>query len=364
MVCMPRVKNRIYDALALFSGGLDSILAMKMIQEQNLRVLGIHFISPFFGKPGMLEHWEKTYGLELMPVDVSREYVDMLARGPKYGLGRFLNPCVDCKILMLKKIKIMLKDFGARFIISGEVLGQRPMSQRRDTLFIIRREAGVSDELLRVLSARLLPPTRAEKQGLVNRSRLGAVSGRGRKQQMHLARHFNIREIPTPAGGCLLTVQESCKRYLPLLKYKSRPDPEDFQLASLGRQFWSGKLWLTIGRNRQDNEYIQNLAREEDCLFRLKLYPGPLGLGRSLSGQPWSEDMLKRAAALVACYSPKARKSQRQVDVVLNHRDRKTDLVVWPGSQDLPSVWNEPQWSREEAQALFTSKAQLPDEQG
>ncbi|MFP4397392.1 MAG: tRNA(5-methylaminomethyl-2-thiouridylate) methyltransferase, partial [Desulfonatronovibrio sp.] len=218
--------QRKYHGLALFSGGLDSILAVKMIQNQGLEVLGLHFISPFFGQPELIPEWEKNYGLPIMPVDISQDFVKMLLSGPSHGLGKIMNPCLDCKILMLKKARQLLQDFQAGFIISGEVSGQRPMSQRRDALNIIIRDAEVKRFLIRPLSAKLLPPTEAEETGLVNRSRLGSISGRGRKKQLEMAAKMNIHPLPTPAGGCLLTEMESSRRYLPLLRFFQNPAPD------------------------------------------------------------------------------------------------------------------------------------------
>ncbi len=361
---MTQKANRKYHALALFSGGLDSILSIKTIQEQGLKVLGLHFYSPFFGSPHRLEHWEKVHGLDLLALDISREYVEMLCSGPEFGLGKLLNPCIDCKIFMLQKARDLLGKYGAEFVISGEVLGQRPMSQRRDALFAILREAGVKDILLRPLSARHLPPTRAEREGLVDREKLQAFSGRGRKDQMALARKFNITEIPTPAGGCRLTDQESCKRYLPLLQHH-RPGPEDFVLANQGRQFWYESLWMSIGRDKQDNKSIEEMAREDDYVFRLKMLPGPTGLGRNITGSPWPGEVLQSAAALVAHYSPKARKSPRRADVLLMHKGEQTELSVRPGAEAEGLIWDEPRWDQDAARRLFAvTRGQRSEDRG
>ena len=143
-------------AFALFSGGLDSILAARLIMEQGLVVRCLHFVTPFFGKPQLIPHWEKVYGLEVEAVDVGEAFVRLLRERPDHGFGKVMNPCVDCKILMMRKARELMKKWGASFLISGEVLGQRPMSQRRDTLNVIRRDAEVKESLLRPLSAQLL----------------------------------------------------------------------------------------------------------------------------------------------------------------------------------------------------------------
>ena len=309
-----------YDALALFSGGLDSILAVKVLQEQGLRVLGLHFVSPFFGKPHLRKHWREEYGIEVACVDVRRAYLDMLAR-PAHGYGKHLNPCVDCKILMLAHARTLLPKYGATFLVSGEVLGQRPMSQRADALNLIRKSAGVKDLLLRPLSAQKLGPTPMEESGLVDRARLPGIWGRGRKDQLALAAHFGITDIPTPAGGCNLAEAEPAARYLPILKHLADPGPRDFSLSHLGRQYWAGGYWLSIGRNQRDNEALEAARLPGDLLFRLRDLPGPMALGRQYAPAPgtievaqpgqtpqaWTAEVLADAAAFVASYSPKAR---------------------------------------------------------
>jgi tRNA-uridine 2-sulfurtransferase len=263
-----------YDCLALFSGGLDSILAVKVVQAQGFRVLGLHFLSPFFGKPHKVLHWERTYGIEVATVDIGDEFVAMLGQ-PVHGLGKFLNPCCDCKILMLRKARELLAEHGAGFIISGEVLGQRPMSQRRDALNIIRRDAGVRELLLRPLSAKHLDPTPMEESGLVDRSRLMDFWGRGRKAQLKLAAEYGITEIPTPAGGCHLAEKESARRYWPVLTLFPEPAAADFDLANIGRQLWLDGHWLVMGRNKADNAGCDRCTRMGTSSWTSSASPAP-----------------------------------------------------------------------------------------
>ena len=180
------------DAIVLFSGGLDSILAAKVLEEQGLEVLCLHCISPFFGSRHSIDRWKKIYSLNIVSLDVGREFMQMLCRWPAHGFGKVLNPCVDCKILLLTQAKKYMDKIGATFLATGEVLGQRPMSQRRDTLFLISREANVRDCLLRPLSAQHLPPTPMEENGLVNRDLLPAIAGRGRSEQLNLPQNSNL----------------------------------------------------------------------------------------------------------------------------------------------------------------------------
>ena len=333
-----------YDCLVLFSGGLDSLLAAKVLQEQNLRVLGLHFTSPFFGSPEKTAHWSKEYGLDVLPVDIGETYTRMLVNGCRWGFGKGLNPCVDCKILMLRLAKEMLGAFQAEFLVSGEVVGQRPMSQRKDTLGLIRKEAGVSDILLRPLSAAHLPPTPMETSGRVDRSRLPAIRGRGRKSQLQLAEEFRIPEVPPPAGGCLLTDPESVRRFWPLLKNLHPPRCEDFELSKVGRQLWWKGHWLVIGRNRADNEAMLNLISSRDIVFKLLDIPGPLAVARQYES-PWPRETIESAARFMLGFSPKAKRARGRVTVRIASQEQVEDLSLSPETSS-SQPWGEP--TREE----------------
>ncbi|WP_035040613.1 tRNA (5-methylaminomethyl-2-thiouridylate)-methyltransferase [Desulfovibrio sp. X2] len=361
--------TRRYDALSLFSGGLDSLLAHKLIERQGLRVLGLHFVTPFFGKPEKLAHWREIYGVDVTAVEVGDEYLRMLLAGPVHGLGSNLNPCMDCKVLMLRRARAMLAEHGAKFVISGEVVGQRPMSQRRDALNAIRRDAGVKDLLLRPLSALVLEPTPMEESGLVDRARLLNAAGRGRAKQLALAREFGITEIPTPGGGCRLTEREPCSRYAPILRHMSAPTAADMLLANTGRQFWSrgagngekGARWLVIGRHQEDNEILAGLVRPGDLTLDLDAFPSPLAVARPVDGRPWDEETVRDAAAFLASYSPKAVRAGGEVDVQVRlvgeaegEGEGAVRLVSVLPSRTTPAGWSEPcredveQWKKEQ----------------
>ncbi len=301
-----------YDAVALFSGGLDSILAARLIQDQGLTVKCLHFVSPFFGKAGDIPRWQREYGLDITAVDIGDAFAAMLAARPVYGFGKVCNPCVDCKILMMRHAARIMRELGADIMVSGEVLGQRPMSQRKDTLNAIRRDAGVRDFLIRPLSARLLEETAAEADGRIDRSRLGAIAGRGRKDQLALAAALGITDIPTPAGGCRLAEKENSRSYWPVLRHTATPDANDFDLANTGRQYWHftgpgvPPLHLCIGRNQADNARLLELARPGDIAFKIASFPGPVGLARPFPGQAWRDEDIASAAAFAASFSPKA----------------------------------------------------------
>lgn len=327
----------------MFSGGLDSILAIKVIQAQGLAVLGIHFISPFFGKPYLIDYWKESYGIDVAPVDIGKDYINLMIQGPEHGLGKVLNPCVDCKILMITKTRQLLSRFDAHCIITGEVLGQRPMSQRKDALNIIRRDSLAKDVLLRPLSAKHLDPTPMEQSGLVDRERLLGFWGRGRKAQIALAKEYGIKDIPTPAGGCLLTEKESSKRYWPLFKHHPCPTDAEFYLANIGRQFWNGKLWITIGKNKEDNEQLVQNRIKGDILFQVTNFPGPLALARPLPGYAWEKEDIKSGANLVGWYSPKARRSEDMADIKIVTDDKSHTVSCRPRKNLLHS-WEEPIW--------------------
>lgn len=342
-----------YDALALFSGGLDSILAAKLLEEQGLRVKCLHFVSPFFGKPQEVERWRRLYRLDISCVDISQQFSDMISQGPPHGFGKSLNPCVDCKILMVAKTKELMRTYGAFCIASGEVLGQRPMSQRRDTLNIIRRDAEVKDVLLRPLSAQRLDPTEVEERGLVDRGRLLAIGGRGRKEQLALAEKYRLPEIPTPAGGCLLAEVESAKRYWPVIRHATRPLAGDFALANVGRQYWMGAHWLVIGRNKADNQHLERMVGPADMVFKTASFPGPLGIGRPLDAGGWSKEVVHLAGAFLASFSPKARKAGGEVGVRVRLGDREEVVQVLPERSPL---WQEPSWEEMKEQLRASEK--------
>ncbi len=271
------MKDKI-TAVALFSGGLDSILAVKLIQEQGIEVKGVNFKTPFFGldKTFLIE---KSVGMDLEIIDITQELLEILIN-PKHGLGKNMNPCVDCHTLMFKKAGGYMIKIGASFILSGEVLGERPMSQNRNSLIIIERESGFEGRILRPLSALLLAETLPEKEGLVDRNKLLDISGRSRKKQMELAAKMGIRDYPSPAGGCKLTEPAFSKRLRDLF-FQENYSLEEIELLKLGRHFrFSKDIKLVVGRNKEENEKLQNFFQEGDFLFKAKNLKGPVSLLR------------------------------------------------------------------------------------
>jgi tRNA-specific 2-thiouridylase len=285
-------------ALALFSGGLDSILAVKLLEEQGIDVEGICFESPFFSAQRAYLS-ARSIGLRLAVVDITEPLLEIVL-SPRHGYGKGLNPCIDCHVLMFRVAGDMLKREGARFMVSGEVLGQRPMSQNLRSLSIISRESGFDDLILRPLSAKRLPETLAERQGWVNRERLLDLSGRSRKPQIALAQTYGVTQYPAPAGGCLLTDMVFSRRLKDLITMNPNFSRRDMELLKQGRHFRiSEGTKIVVGRNETENEVILSLARREDALLSVESFPGPTVL---VIGDPTPED-LEIIAAITVSYS-------------------------------------------------------------
>lgn len=318
-------------AIVLLSGGLDSILATRLMQELGVDVHCMNFYIEFAvcggkGLEGAASKAAKMLGVKLETVDITEEYLEMF-KNPRHGYGANINPCIDCKIFMLKKAKARMAEVGASFLVTGEVLGERPMSQRKDALNIIEKQAGVKGILLRPLTAKLLEPTLPEKEGVVDRERLLDIKGRSRKPQMALAEKFGIREYPNPAGGCLLTDPGFTNRVKDLISHNEL-SIENLKLLKTGRHFRLAEdTKLVVGRDRQENEELQALARREDTVFKLKDYQGPISVMRGRSN-----DELIRLAASVAAYHTKL-KNEKSVDINYWHNSKpelKNALSVSP----------------------------------
>lgn len=348
--------SNLLHGIVLFSGGLDSILSAKLLQDQGIGIQCLHLTSPFFGDAKDVPHWRKRYGLDIVTEDVSDDFVALLRARPQYGFGKIMNPCVDCKILLLRRARRYMESVNASFLATGEVIGQRPMSQRRDTLFAIMRDAGVADILLRPLCAQHLPPTAAERSGLVDRTRLLGFSGRGRRDQLNLAAHFGLKNIPTPGGGCKLTERENARRYWSVLTRNHEPSAADFVLADLGRHFSrpaddQTDFRLSIGRNSKDNERLQAAAGPDDSVLTLYDLPGPLAVARR--GRLWPSEALEEAAAITASYSPKAVQLGIPVKMRVSHEGTHHLLEVTPRRPAANDAWRDPAWdtAREEIRA-------------
>ncbi|MDP2928334.1 MAG: tRNA 4-thiouridine(8) synthase ThiI [Candidatus Omnitrophota bacterium] len=270
-------------ALALISGGLDSLLAAKLIKEQGLEVIGLYFKIPFC-KIDIKKSFPDI-GIKIIEVDLGTEFLKLIQE-PHYGFGSNMNPCIDCKILMFSKAKELMPELGARFIITGEVLGQRPMSQNKQALKLIRQRSGLDDLLLRPLSAQFFPPSLAEKEGWVKREKLLNFNGRKRTPQMRLAQDLGLNDYANPAGGCLLTDPSFSKRLIELLAHDEL-NLENLELLKVGRHFRLGlHTRLVVGRDEGENNQLTQLARTGDYLFSpQKDLAGPTALARGLVNQ-------------------------------------------------------------------------------
>lgn len=294
-------------AIGLISGGLDSLLATKLLQQQGVEVIGLAFKSPFFGISRAKEAAERL-GIPLKVIDVTEDLLRII-KNPKYGRGSQMNPCIDCHILMLKKAAEVMKEEGAHFVFTGEVLGQRSFSQTKKALRLIEREAGLEGLLLRPLSAKLLPKTIPEEKGYIKREGLLAIQGRGRKLQMELAEEFGIKDYPPPGGGCLLTDPSFSKRLKDLLEHSDEITRRDLELLKIGRHFrLSKETKAIVGRKEGENRRLQELFLTGDLLMEPKDSPGPvLLLPKGGKESEWS-----KAAAICLRYSdvPKERPSR------------------------------------------------------
>ncbi|MCW3974666.1 MAG: 7-cyano-7-deazaguanine synthase [Candidatus Bathyarchaeota archaeon] len=289
-------------ALAMFSGGLDSTLAIKVMLEQGIEVEALSFTTPFClceGKGGcVISKAARKLDIPLKKISIEQDYFEIV-KNPKYGYGKYMNPCVDCRIYMLKKAKKYAEIIGAQFIITGEVLGQRPMSQRRKTLEIIEKEAGLVNKIIRPLSDKHFSETEAELKGLVEKTKLFDIRGRSRKKQMELAKKFEINEYPCPSGGCLLTYKEFAAKVKDILKYDDILDFKVIALLKIGRHFRYGKNKIIVGRNEEENSLLLSLKGEADNWFEAIGYGSPITL---LQG-PKTEDAIRMAACVTAKYS-------------------------------------------------------------
>ncbi|MBW2204900.1 MAG: tRNA 4-thiouridine(8) synthase ThiI [Deltaproteobacteria bacterium] len=285
-------------AICVFSGGLDSMMAADLIRAQGIDVLALFFETPFF-KSGKARKSARAIEVPFKVADITRRHLEVVKQ-PKHGYGGNMNPCIDCHALMFRIAGEMLEEEKAGFVFSGEVLGQRPMSQNRKSLDLVAAESGLNGLLLRPLSAKLLAPTIPEEKGWVQREQLLDFQGRSRKPQMEMAQRKGITEYPTPAGGCLLTEKGFSRRLKDLLTSKVDVETGELELLKLGRHFRiAPHTKIVVGRNKRENETIRSLAGENDTVLRSVSVPGPTVL---VSGK-LSENTLDIAGAITVAYS-------------------------------------------------------------
>ena len=304
---------RTVRALGLCSGGLDSMLAGVVLRDQGIHVEWITFETPFFTALKARRAAAQT-GIELHIQDLTPDYLIMI-KDPPAGFGKNMNPCMDCHSLMFRKAGEFMQSLGFDFLFSGEVVGQRPMSQNANSLRYVAKHSGFDSSILRPLSARKLPPTPMEEQGLVDRQRLLDLSGRSRKPQMALARRFGITDYPAPAGGCLLTDPQYSRRLRDLFDHGVELTPGTLQLLKYGRHMrLNPTTKIIVGRTQQDNEQImRHCDLQHDAVIKANSYPGPIVIVPSAG----PKDVLFLAGAICVGYSKAPVTSPTSVQVAL-----------------------------------------------
>ncbi|AJE04595.1 hypothetical protein [Geobacter pickeringii] len=312
-------------ALALLSGGLDSTLAVKVMLEQGIEVEALNFTSPFCtctaksaGCKSEAVRVAEEFGIPIKIMNKGVDYLEVV-RNPRHGYGKAMNPCVDCRIFLLRKAKEYLAASGADFVITGEVLGQRPMSQRRDTLRVIERESGLEGLLLRPLSAKHFEPTLPEREGWVDREQLLAIQGRSRKEQMQLADELDVKNYPCPAGGCLLTEVSFVSKVKDVFAHSDQLNLRDFRLLKVGRHFRVGpRTKALIGRNEAENELLSHSLQAGEAAFRWLDGGSPLGV---LMGTV-TDELLDAAAKILLRYTKAEPGQPCAVKVVVDGAER------------------------------------------
>jgi len=322
-------------AIALFSGGLDSALAILLILKQNIEFTALTFMTHFGCDLGDRSSCgsnpypvAKQYGFNVKLMHLGQGFIDIV-ENPEFGRGKNMNVCTDCRILMLKEAKNLMELINADFIITGEVLGQRPMSQVRGKMNLVEKRTGLKGKLLRPLSAKLLPPTEAELKNIVDREQLEGISGRSRKRQMELANEFGLDDYPSPASGCLLTDKGYSNRLRDLLAHTKHLTFDDLNLLRLGRHFrLDNETKVIVGRNEEENKQILSYKKSHHYSIEAKDIGSPLTL---ILGNT-SPENIKKAAMITARYT--SAKNQSNVTLIVNNDSKQDELIVTPAKDE------------------------------
>lgn len=332
----------------MISGGLDSVLAVAVLKKLGVEITGLHFLNGFgagslrkrvCGKMSFAEiaeekkeALEEKLGVPVRVIDVSEEFLGVLS-DPEFGYGKNINPCIDCRIFLLRKAKEIMDAEGFDFIFTGEVLGQRPMSQHLRAMKQVEKQSGLKGRLLRPLCAKLLAPTEIEKEGLVDREKLLDIQGRTRKRQMQLAEELEIGEYATPAGGCTLTDENYARKYNDLTGHGKAVTCEDAVLISMGRHLrLSDGVKVVVGRHELENDYLESEWGGNINLTTLD-HPGPVTV---VIGDP-SDDEILQAAAVTARYSDGKR--EKSVRVSITNGEDVREIEVAPATDDDLDRW-------------------------
>ncbi|HOJ43771.1 MAG TPA: hypothetical protein PK800_06590, partial [Syntrophorhabdaceae bacterium] len=294
---------------------MDSVISTRLIMDQDIEVIGLHFTSLFQNKREsqkglMAKKSAEELGIRLIIKEKGMDYIDLIM-SPSHGYGKNMNPCIDCRIYMLNKAKEVMLQEGAEFLITGEVLGQRPMSQRRDAINLIEKKSGLKGLILRPLSAKLFPPTVAEQKGLVDRSRLLDIAGRSREIQFAMVEKYKLKEFSLPGGGCLLTDPIFSKKLKDLKTHQSEITMKDIELLTIGRHFRiDEKTKIILGRNKKENERL-SLLKEGFTYVAPFDFSGPSAL---IKGEI-DKSTIEIAANLIGHYS---KKKDEKITVIID----------------------------------------------
>jgi tRNA U34 2-thiouridine synthase MnmA/TrmU len=327
-------------AVALLSGGLDSTLAVKMMIDQGIEVHALNFTSAFCtcdsgkkdkdgnkisGCKSQAVRVAEEFGIPIKVLHKGMEYVEIV-RNPKHGYGKGINPCMDCRVFMFKLAKKYMEEIGAAFAITGEVLGQRPMSQRLQAMDLVERESDMVGLILRPLCAQQMKPTIAEETGLVDRAKMLGVTGRSRKPQIALAEEIGVADYPCPSGGCLLTDKIFSKKIRDLLDHKEKVTPKDLSALKYGRHFRTDGVKIIVSRGEAENTPLINLAQDGDTLLVPDNFPGPVAI---VAGQN-QNGAIETACKIILRYSPKAAGK----GIVKASHNGETSMIEAEGAMD------------------------------
>jgi tRNA U34 2-thiouridine synthase MnmA/TrmU len=323
--------------IALFSGGLDSAIAILLILQQDIEVTALSFMNHFgcdiVDKSSCSQNpypVAERFGFTVKMVHLGQKFVDIV-RDPKHGHGKNMNPCIDCRILMLKEAAQFMDIVGADFVFTGEVIGQRPMSQHRRQMDLITRESGLGDRLVRPLSGKLLPETEPERRGILDRDKLEAISGRSRKRQMELADKYGLEDYPNPAAGCLLTDPGYSRRLRDYFAHHDLVTFNDLNLLKVGRHFRPDDASkIIVGRNETENEKIERYRHNGDWLFEARDAGSPITL---LKGE-LTDKTIALAAAITARYCSQRDEDQVEITYWTNPDETRT-ITVPPATEEL-----------------------------
>jgi tRNA-uridine 2-sulfurtransferase len=315
-------------AICVFSGGLDSMLAAELIRAQGIDVLALFFETPFFTADRALIS-ARSMNLPFKVVNITERHLEVV-KNPKHGYGGNMNPCIDCHALMFRIAGEMLASEDAAFVFSGEVMGQRPMSQNKKALALVAKESGLHGLLLRPLSAKCLSPTIPEAEEWVKRDQLLGIQGRSRKPQMNLAAELNLGDYPSPAGGCLLTERGFSRRLKDLLSNNPEVIVNHLESLKLGRHFRiNDHVKIVVGRNKRENDKLKKLAMKEDVVLNTVSVPGPVVL---MSGSSLNE-AIDLAVQITLSYSDAPGGEVHDVRVLGSSMERTVSETV-PDKKD------------------------------